>query len=984
MSSVAHIIRRRRNKKQRRRSNKGRQQLWMGGALAFLTLVLVLPVAIFLGLVFYLYQQSVMWMPSPAESIYLDPIVDVTQLYANDERTLIYNISDPLGNERVWVELETLPSAVLDATLLMEDPDFLESPQPGVATTFDRLTRYMLGSTLRRDNSLTGNLVRNALLPAGRASGLDDVLLELVFIAEVNQRYAPRAILEWHLNTNYYGNNAYGIDAAALVYFGKSARDLTLDEIAMLAAIPPATRFNPFDEITAARGRQLDLLRQMLAQGRITNAEFDTATSTLTAVQPNNAEQSLLAPDFSRFARQQAENILDRLGMDGARMVARDGLRIVTTLDLDLYAQADCLMQAHFLQLAGGNPQNVSNFQGAPCSAVAYLAESTTNDPTALPDTGAVVLLDARTGILKAMVGDANAVTYQPGPTLLPFVYLEGFLSGDYTPATMVLDIPQPFAGPAEGLIYTPQNIDRQFRGPINLRDAMSAGLLPPAVQIADARRVSQVLNTAHLIGINSLRDGQYDLSILERGGAVSVLDVAYAYSVFANQGYMQGVDRDPIARNFRGRDPVAIQRIEDNEGNILWEYNADAIALSRTNIFSSDLGFLINDILADNVKRAEVLGRSLGVLNLSRPVAVVNGMTSDRLDNWTVGYTPQLVVGVHLGRADGQPLSLRDWGLQGAAPIWQALMQYTQARDSIPPANWERPENVAQYVVCEKSGMNPDGDGNCPTRTEYFLEEVPPFQTDTFWQTYELNSQTRQLATANTPANLRIESVYFVPPSEALDWWQSNNLPLPPTDYDILSRPEVLKAVQILVPSDFEYVGGTVDLRGAIETDEPFVSYQLAYGQGLNPTEWFEIGEAQTTWQAGTSLGLWDTTGLDGIYTLQLAVTLPDNSRDTDFVQVTVDNIAPVISMQAGEPGQVFRFPSDSTIPIAVTVTDNLAIDRVEFYHNGSLLGVDREWPYGFEFDITRSGAESFRAVVFDQVGNTSETTMNIDILRE
>lgn len=983
MSSVAHIIRRRRNKRERRQHEKGRQRLWLGVALTTVSALVILPMSVFFGLAFYLYAQASQWMPMPADTIRLDPIIGRTELYASDDVTLLYSITDPLGDDRTWLSLADLPSTLVDATLLMEDPQFLQSQWAGMPRTLERLWQYILNGNPSRDNSITGRLVRNTLLPFGRGSGLDNALLEAVFVSEVNARYTRSAILEWYLNTNFYGHNAYGIEAAAQVYFDKSAQSLTLDEIAMLAAIPPAPRFNPFDDITAARGRQLDLLRQMLGRERITQADFDRAASTLTTVRTTNAQSPTLAPDFSLYARQQAEHILDRLGFDGARSVARDGLRITTTLDVDLYYQAECLLRAQVGQLAGIPPQNTLMLNGAPCTATNYLGEVLSADASVLPDDASLVVLDARTGRLRALVGRAQEVAYQPAPTLLPFVYLEGFLSGNYTPASMVLDIPQSFPGAADGLIYTPYSLDRQFRGVLNLRDAMSAGLLAPAVHIADARRLSRVLTTAHLIGINSLRESQHDLSLLERGGAVSLLDVAYAYSVFAGQGYMQGVDREPIGRNFRGRDPVAVQRIEDNEGNVLWDYDETMVALSRTNIFSADLGFLVNHVLSDNVKRAEVLGRSMGVLNIGRPAAVVNGLSSDRTDNWTVGYTPQLVVGVHYGRTDGNALSLDTWGLQGAASVWQAMMRYTQERDDIPPANWVRPDNVVEYVVCERSGMNPPPNSACPTRTEYFLEEVPPFQTDTFWQTFELNSQTRQLATANTPASLRVNSVYFVPPLEAMDWWRANNMALPPTEYDILSRPEILRSVQILSPTDFEYVGGVVDIRGSIDTDQPFTGYQLAYGRGLNPTQWFEIGGFQTEWQPGVSMGMWDTSDLDGIYTLQLVVTLPNNSRDTDFVQVTVDNIPPSIHLQVGEEGQIFRFGEDSIIPIVATVTDNLAIDRVEFYNNGALIHVDRDWPHGFEFNIIRSGIEVFRAVAYDQVGNSAEAEITIEVLR-
>jgi len=983
MSSVAHIIRRRRSKRDRRRKERTRNRLWSLGIVTALSLVVIIPFTLIFGVVGYLYIQSTQFMPSPAESIYLDPIVGVTELYDNTGNTLLYEVSDPLGNERNWLPIDMMPQVLLDATLLMESPNFLETQQFSISRTLNQMWQYVLGLEVSRPNNISARLTRNALLPITRDSQIDPNLLEIVFTSEINRRYDTREILEWHLNTNFYGQDAYGISVAAQVYFGKTALELTVDEIAMLAAIPPAPRFNPIDDITAARGRQFDLLRQMLAQQVITQADFDLASSTLTDVRDTLAQPPRIAPEFSIYAREQAQDILTGLGLDGARMVSRDGLRIKTTLDLDLYYQSECIIRAHLAQLRGERAQQTLALNNTPCSALAYLSESTTFNVSNLPTTSTLIMLDAQTGQIRAMVGDATAYDAQPSLTLHPFAYLEGFLSGEYTPASMVLDIPRPFPGPADGLIYTPSNIDNQFQGPVNLRDAMAGHLLPPAIAIADNRRLNRVISSAHLIGLNSLDESVYDLSILETGGAVSVLDMAYAYSVFATQGVMSGVDTEPIGRNFRARNPVAILEIADHEGNVLWAYDVERQALSRTSIFSPDLGYLINDILADIDVRREIWQQDTAVLNMGRPASIVTGLTGDYAENWAIGYTPQIVTAVHLDTPELSALSLDPHALEGSAVIWQALMRYVHERDQLAVAGWTRPENVVEYVVCEKSGMNPDSNSNCPTRNEIFLREIPPFLTDTFWQTYELNSQTRQLATANTPANLRVESVYFVPPTEALDWWQSNGLPLPPTEYDILSRPEVLKAVQILLPSEFEYVGGFVDVRGTIETDDPISSFQISYGQGLNPTQWFDVGEPQTEFIPGVSLGQWDTSNLDGIYTLQLSVALQDGSRDTDFVQVTIDNVAPTIAITAGESDQVFRFPTDTIIPITATVNDNLAIDRVEFYQNGMLLGIDQEWPYGFDFNVERAGIEIFRAVVFDQVGNSSETELTIEVQR-
>ncbi len=978
MSSVAHIVRRRRSRKQRNRSEAIRSRTWTAFIVTFVMLTLVLPLASVAGATAYVYNSAASTLPARADSIELDPMVGASEFYDRDGSALLLSVQDPLGDDRSLIPLDALPQHVIDATLIMEDPDYLQAGQFNLNQTLSRLWRYMLGSIPPEDLSISGRLTRNALIPQARSSGLDPELLAIVLGAELNRRYLPETVLEWHLNTNYYGNDAYGIETAAQVYLGKSARELSADEAALLAAIPPEPQFNPFDNETAARGRQADLLLALFNAGTIDQATFDEASARITPLQPDRFQGAQIAPEFSLYARQQVEDILTWLGVsEPARVVSRGGLRVTTTLDLDLYYQTECTLRAH---LAGDDVVTVT-LNGAPCAAAdAGLVSSSPVDQGA--ESGSAIVLDVATGQIRAWVGDAEAVAHQPGPTLHPFVYFQGFRSALFTPATMVLDIPQPFPGPADGLIYTPTNPDGQFRGPLNLRDAMAAGLLPPAAVVANSQGMSRILSAAHRIGLNSMDETSEDLSLLERGGAVSVLDMAYAYSVFAASGVMRGVDVEPIARGFRARDPVAVLRIEDASGDVIWSYDEQQIALSQTSIFEPGLAFLVNDILSDDGTRSAVLDDERTIPSLDRRAAIVSGAAGDSEDHWTIGYTPQMLTAVHLSRSDDATVAADRAGLDQAAPVWHDIMRYINEREAIEPTEWTRPDAVVEYVVCEKSGLNPGPDGICPTRTEYFLEAVPPQRDDSYWQRYEVNSQTGQLATANTPASLRSDFVFFIPPSEAMDWWMSNGQPLPPTDYDTLSRPEILRAVQILEPADLSYVGGTVTVRGSIEADN-MQYYQLAYGRGLNPSEWFDIGGQQSTYAPDDALGTWDTRSLDGIYTLQLTVVYEDNSRDSGSVQVTIDNIAPELSIMAGEEGQIFRLPDDSVIPVMADVSDNLAIDRVEFFHNGQALGVDEDWPYGFEFDISRPGVELFRAEAYDQVGNSASSEIEVEVVR-
>ncbi|GAB4526840.1 MAG: PBP1A family penicillin-binding protein [Anaerolineae bacterium] len=936
------------------------------------------PFGLVFGTVFTAYARALSILPTPEATISRDPVIGATEIYDNSGLTLLFAVQDPLADERQWLTLDELPDYVEQATLLWEDPAFLQNGGFDVVDTVDRLVSNWLAGPVEAPPSLTRRLVRNVILPPDDRLGVGttgetqatprDSAIEIALVAEINRLYTPERVLEWHLNTNYYGNEAYGIEAAAQVYLGKSARDLTLDEAVLLAAIPTAPRFNPVDDETAARGRQADLLRQMLTNGMITQSAFEAAIANPTRILPDAGQKPLVAPEFAIYARRQAERLLSDIGLDGAQLVSRGGLRITTTLDLDLYFQAECTLRVHTTRLAGGAGESVTAQDGTPCYGAAYLPAIPAASG-APPDTGTIIILDARTGEVRAMVGEATRAQYQPGGTLHPFVYLDGFLRSGYTAATMLLDIPRDFPGAEAGLLYLPNNPDGQFRGPLSLREAMAVGLLPPVVEVANVRNLNTIIrNTIRDMGISSLREGAHDLSLMDRGGTVSVMEMTYAYSIFASLG-----------KGMRQHTPIAIRQIEDAQGNVLWAYNTTEQAARRIDILQAEVAYLVDDILSDQSTRRATFGLD-NPLEMTRPVAAVNTITSNRQDNWTIGYTPQVVTGVRLGRLDGTALGLEDFGLDGAAQVWRAVMEYVHLRDNLPAENWPRPANIAQTQVCVISGMSPNG--VCSTRPEIFLtdSQFPP--EDTYWRSIRVNTQRELLATANTPASLVEQRAYFIPPDAAMDWWRANKRPLPPEQSDTLSRADIFSSAAILQPENWAYVGGQVDIRGSINTEQ-LQYYQLDYGSGISPDGWLPIAEQVSAFTPGTSLGIWNTTGLDGTYTLRLQVALQDNTIETATVQVIVDNIPPQVVLTAGELGQVYRWPEDDVIPLVAEVRD-LKIDRVEFYHNGLLVAERREFPYDYNHPINRAGIETFRVVAFDSVGNSQAADLNVEVVRE
>ncbi len=982
-SSITRLIVKRRQRQQAKRAKQTRDFWVTTISICLFSVFILLPMVIGVGRVWLTYLEAEKHIPADIqETLVITSGTGVTRLYDSAGRTLLFTVSDPLGTDREWLTLADLPDYVVSATVLWEDPNFYQSPPTDLIVMGERLWRNWLGQPTPTDTSITHRLIRRVILNRAPDQPITsaDRALETALLTALHRRYTPDQILEWHLNTNYYGHEAYGIDAAARVYLGKSARDLTVDEVALLATIPTQPELNPLDYEARTRDRQADLLRRLRSNNIITQSEFEAVVNVQTPVLATDGGlMPELATEFSLYARRQAETILNNLGYDGGQLVTQGGLRIITTLDIDLYDQAECVMQAHFTRLQGWDARGTQTRDNRTCLALAHLP-AVDAIPTP-PDDGAIVIISSQTGEILTMNGTTTRDSYQPAPVLYPLVYLHGFLNSDpnYTGASMLLDIPRTYpTGESDSSVILAGNPNGQFQGVLTLREAMSAGLVPPVFHVANTLNINDIIiNTAHSIGFNGLRDGIYNLSLLGRGGAVSVLDTAYTYSVFAGMGDTHGVPVPNRERGMRNYDPVAIRRIEDADGNILWNYDATQILASRIPVLQPEFAYLVNDILADPTTRAQVFGEDT-VLNMPR--RAVHGISSDSVDNWTVGYTPQLTIAVHLGRSDRAPMPFSNFGIDGAAHVWRALMDYLNDRDDLLATDWQRPADLIQAPVCIRSGMSPNG--ICETRTELFLRpaQVPP--QDTYWQMIEVNTQSGYRASVTTPLHLRNSLTYFVPPDEALEWWQFNNQPLPPQEYDAIARQDMLSSTTILYPNSYDTISGIIDVRASLNPDD-MAHYQIAYGEGMNPRAWVNVMDQQTTFTPGVSSARWDTSELNGIYVLRLQVVRQDNTVDNTYVQVIVDNTPPSVTLHIDNDQTTVRYPETQTIPLTADVVDNVSVARVEFYYNGQLVQTDTEYPFQYDHTITRTGTEQFAVVAYDTVGLVGEASLSVDVIR-
>ncbi|HRH26984.1 MAG TPA: transglycosylase domain-containing protein [Parcubacteria group bacterium] len=585
-----------------------------------------------------------------------------TKIFDSTGKILLYDVYQ--NAKRTAIPFEEIPGYIKDAVVSIEDKDFY-THKGFKPTSFIRavVVNLLSAEFAQGGSTITQQVVKNSILVGDKT--ITRKLKEIALSLKLEKVISKDQILSMYLNENPYGGTVYGVEEASQVFFGKSSREVTLAEAAYLASIPQRPSYlSPYgfhkDELDSRKNL---VLKEMYEDGKITGDEYEKAKNENVIFQPKS-NFGIKAPHFVMFVKDYLEN---KYGKD---VIEQGGLRVTTTLNYDLQAKAEQIALKYATI-------NTTNFNG-------------TND--------AFIAIDPRTGGILTMVGSRNyfdkeidgnfnvtTAKRQPGSTFKPFVYAQALIKG-YTPETVLFDLKTQFSTkcPKENLTsengcYSPSNYDDNFRGPMTMREALAQSINVPAVKTLYLAGITESINLAKNLGITSLGDANlYGLTLVLGGGEVSLLEMTSAYGVFANDGV-----RNPY---------ISILKVEDNKGNILEEAKPRPV-----NVLDPEVARNISDILTDNVARTPLYGANSIIYFGGKDVAVKTGTTNDYRDAWTIGYTPNVVVGTWAGNNDNSPMAKKVSGLI-VAPMWREFMD--EVLKVTPQENFIKPQKEDSYEL--------------------------------------------------------------------------------------------------------------------------------------------------------------------------------------------------------------------------------------------------------------------------------------------
>ena len=640
-------------------------------------------------------------LPSPGKLAQGDQTATI--FYDRDGKVLFQMYKD---KNRLPIAFKDIAGTLKKGTISIEDKDFYKHGAISNTGILRSLILLILRQKISGGGStITQQLIKNVLLDSQQTTTRKVKEIILSYAAE--EKYTKDQILEMYLNEAPYGGSFYGVGSAAKGYFGKSPNQLSLLESAFIAGLPQSpTVYSPFIGVKNAwKGRTKDVLRRMREDRYITPDQEKKALAQMNSLTFSKSRMSINAPHFVFYVKELIEK-------EYGTKILDQGLKIKTSLSLDVQQKAEKIVKE---EIDGIKKFKVGN--------------------------GAVVVLDSQSDEVLGMVGsyDYNDSEYgnfnsaiakrQPGSAIKPITYALALEKG-YTAATTLMDVKTVFPVKDQP-DYVPVNYDGKFRGPVQLRFALANSYNIPAVKLVSMIGISDFLERADLMGLHTLAPTQenlnrFGLSITLGGGEVTLLDLSNAFAVFARGGVR--------------KEPVAILEIKDHNGKIIFKARPSA----ETKVLSREIAFIISHILSDNNARSDAFGLN-SYLNIpGKTVAVKTGTTNDKKDNWAVGFTKGITVGVWVGNNDNTVMDPRvTSGSTGASPIWYTLMGQLLKKYS--DGIIDKPDKVKALQIDPLFGGLPK-DGS-KTRSEYFIEGTEPKDISSFYKKAKISKSNGKLA---------------------------------------------------------------------------------------------------------------------------------------------------------------------------------------------------------------------------------------------
>lgn len=643
-------------------------------------------------------------LPNPA-SLTNTPSALTTRIMDRNGK-LLYRVYK--NANRTKLNWEEIPDIVKNSTIAIEDSNFYHH----IGVSFKGILRAALHNTQEDDinlyqggSTITQQLVKNRLLSAERT--YTRKIKEVILALWTELVYSKKDILTFYLSEVGYGGPAYGIEAASQMYFGKSAKNLSLSEAAFLAGLPAApTTFSPFGpNPQLAYIRQKQVLDRMVKQKMISKGDYDTAISEKLVLAPQKTD--IEAPHFVMFVR---DNLVNKLG---EQKVTEGGFDVYTTLDLDLQNKAQEIVSKQIRDI-----KDKYNIHSA-----------------------AALVTNPKNGEILAMVGSpnyfdiqnkgyVNATTAlrQPGSSIKVVNYSYALDRAGYTPTSIIDDSPVAYRTPGSKEVYVPKNYDGNYHGRVTLRSALANSYNIPAVKVLNSYGVSNMIEQGKKMGIRSWDSTPpVGLSLTLGSVEVTMLDMARVYGTLANMGARADLN---FIKEIKNSDGVDVTNLFYNRGD-QQQIIGSVLAQDNEQVVSPLAAYWLTDILSDENARLPAFGRYAKLSVPNHKVAVKTGTSNDFRDNWTIGFTPDTLTVVWVGNADGSFMKKNlVSGITGAAPIWNEVM--TTALIDKQPAEFEIPKGLIPVKICAVNGLLTCQ--YCPSeKTEYFTADKVPTKKCSF-----------------------------------------------------------------------------------------------------------------------------------------------------------------------------------------------------------------------------------------------------------